>query len=163
MMSRSRFGWNDSTNMIVVEESIWEKHVKVDPNARTMHFKSFPFYLLWCDIFGKDRATGEHAQDCHDTAKSLLNNNNVATNDYVPRGFDTDFQIFGDEDEFISICQPKGSAMKSISTSKKRKSTETSTDDKIGDEYDTSEARKLFCLPNDARVEMVRMMLSGPS
>ncbi|PIN09962.1 hypothetical protein CDL12_17451 [Handroanthus impetiginosus] len=131
MMSRSGFGWNDSTNIIVVEDSVWEKHVKVDPNVRTMRFKLFPFYPSWCDIFGKDRAIGEHSQDCHDTAESLLNNNNVATNDYVPSGFDTNFQIFGDEDEFMSICQPEGSAMKSASTSKKRKFTETSTDDKF--------------------------------
>ncbi|PIM99584.1 hypothetical protein CDL12_27921 [Handroanthus impetiginosus] len=116
----------------------------------------------------------------------------------------------------MSICQPDGSAMKFASTSKKRKSTKTSNDDKfsnmmhifcdriecrlggiakrIGYEYDTFEAQKavydalggftelnvslkiwvtkqlvnngqemdlFFSLPNDARVEMVRMMLSG--
>ncbi|PIN24849.1 hypothetical protein CDL12_02430 [Handroanthus impetiginosus] len=203
MMLRSGFGWNDSTTMIVVEDSVWDNYVKIDPNARTMRFKSFPFYPSWCDIFGKDKATGEHAQDCQDVVESLLNNGNVGVDDYVPSGFDTNFQL-------------QGSAMKSASTSKKRKSTETSNDDKffdmmhsfcnrtksylgeiakrIGYEYDTSEARKavydalgglikltmsqkiwvvkqlvnngkdmdlFFSLPNDARAEMVRMMLSG--
>ncbi|PIM99806.1 hypothetical protein CDL12_27693 [Handroanthus impetiginosus] len=208
VMSRSGFGWNDTTNMIVVEDSVWDNYVKVDPNARTMRFKSFPFYPSWCDIFGKDRATGEHAQNCQDAADSLLNNNNV--------GGDIMCLVFGEEEEFMSICQPKGSAMKSASTSKKRKSTETSNDNKffdmmnsfcdrteshlgeiakrMGYEYDASEARKavydalgdlteltmsqkiwvakqlvnnskdmdlFFSLPNDARAEMVRIMLSG--
>ncbi|PIN18452.1 hypothetical protein CDL12_08875 [Handroanthus impetiginosus] len=203
MISHSGFGWNDSANMIVVEDSVWDNYVKVDPNVRTMRFKSFPFYPSWCDIFGKDRATGEHAQDCQDTAESLLNNNNVEVDDYVPSGFDTNFQ-------------PEGSAMKPASTSKKRKSVETSNDDKffdmmhsfcdrteshvgeiakrIGYKYDASKARKavynalgglteltmsqkiwvakqlvkngkdmdlFFSLPNDARAEMVRMILSG--
>ncbi|PIN25060.1 hypothetical protein CDL12_02195 [Handroanthus impetiginosus] len=171
MISRSGFGWNDSTNMIVVEDSIWDNCIKVDPNARIMRFKLFPFY-----------------PSCSD--------------DYVPSGFDTNFQVFGEEEEFMSICQPEGSAMKSASTSKKRKSKKTSNDDKffdmmhsfcdrtksrlgeiakrIGYEYDASEARKavqkiwvekqlvnngkdmdlFFSLPNDARAEMVRMMLS---
>ncbi|PIN18428.1 hypothetical protein CDL12_08902 [Handroanthus impetiginosus] len=202
--------------MIVVDDSVWDNYVKVNPNARTMRFKSCPFYPSWCDIFGKDRATGEHAKDCQDAANSLLNNDNAGADDYVPSGFDTNFHVFGEEEEFMSVCQPEGSAMKSASTSKKRKSTETSNDDKffdmmhsfcdrteshlgeiakkIGYEYDASEARKavydalgglteltmsqkiwvakqlvnngkdmdlFFSLPNDARVEMVRMMLSG--
>ncbi|PIN22323.1 hypothetical protein CDL12_04965 [Handroanthus impetiginosus] len=135
MMSHSGFGWNDSTNMIVVEDSVWDNYVKVlshnyvvDPNARTMRFKLFPFYPSWCDIFGKDRATGKHAQDCQDAAESLFNNNNVGADGYVPSGFDTNFQVFGEEEEFMSICQPKESRLGEIAKG-------------IGYEYDASEAR----------------------
>ncbi|PIN11254.1 hypothetical protein CDL12_16146 [Handroanthus impetiginosus] len=172
MMSRSGFGWNESTNMIIVEDSIW-------------------------DNYGKK-------------------NDNTEAGEYVPSGFDTNFQIFGDDEEFMSVCQPQESGMKSRSSSKKRKSIETSTDEKffemmnnfcdrtesclgnivkrIGYEYDVSEARKavydalgglpdltmtqkiwvakrlvnngkdmnlFFSLPNEARAEMVRMMLDG--
>ncbi|PIN01430.1 hypothetical protein CDL12_26062 [Handroanthus impetiginosus] len=143
------FGWNESTNMIIIEDSIWDNYVKVDPNARTMRYKSFPLYLSWCEIFGKDRATSEHAEDCTDAADD---------------GFDTNFQIFVDGEEFMSVYQPQESGMKTGSSSKKRKSTEMSTDNKffemmnnfcdrtesrlsdiakrIGYEYDVSEARK---------------------
>ena len=192
------------------------KILQVDPNARTMRYKSFPLYPSWCEIFGKDRATGEHAEDCNDAADELQKNDNTEAGEYVPSGFDTNFQIFGDDEEFMSVCQPQESGMKSGSSSKKRKSTETSTDDKffemmnnfcdrtesrlgdiakrIGYEYDVSEARKavykalgglpeltmtqkiwvakrlvnngkdmdlFFSLPNEARAEMVRMMLDG--
>ncbi|PIN19207.1 hypothetical protein CDL12_08117 [Handroanthus impetiginosus] len=172
MMSRSGFGWNKSMNMIIVENSIWDNYVK--------------------------------------------KNDNTEAGEYVPSGFDTDFQIFGDDEEFMSVYQPQKSGMNSGSSSKKRKSTETSIDDKffemmnnfcdrtksrlgdiakrIGYEYDVSEACKVvyealgglpdltmtqkiwvakrlvnngkdmdlfFSLPNEARAEMVQMMLDG--
>ncbi|PIN19718.1 hypothetical protein CDL12_07602 [Handroanthus impetiginosus] len=153
MMSRSGFGWNESTNMIIIEDSIWDNNVK-----------SFPLYPSWCEIFGKDRATGEHAEDFNDAADELQKNDNTEAGEYVPSGFDTNFQIFGDDEEFMSVCQPQESGMQSRSSSKKRKSTKTSTDDKffemmnnfcdrtksrlgdiakrIGYEYDVSEVRK---------------------
>ncbi|KAK4434860.1 hypothetical protein Salat_0648900 [Sesamum alatum] len=32
---------------------------KVDPSARTMRYKSWPFFPAWREIFGKDRAVGD--------------------------------------------------------------------------------------------------------
>ncbi|PIN23479.1 hypothetical protein CDL12_03796 [Handroanthus impetiginosus] len=183
MISRSGFGWNESTNIIIVEDSIWDNYVKVDPNARTMRYKSFPLYPSWYKIFGKDRATGEHIEDCNDAADELQKNNNTEADEYMPRGFDTNFQIFGDDEEFISVCQPHESESGLGDIAKR-----------IGYEYDVSEARKavyetlgglpdltmtqkiwvakrlvnngkdmdlFFSLPNEARAEMVRMMLDA--
>lgn len=36
---------------------------QLDSNARTMRFKSWPHYDAWKEIFGKDRANGESAED----------------------------------------------------------------------------------------------------
>ncbi|GFP96662.1 hypothetical protein PHJA_001810300 [Phtheirospermum japonicum] len=36
-----------------------------------MRFKSWPLYGDWCDIFGKDRATGENAQRFADAVDEL--------------------------------------------------------------------------------------------
>lgn len=36
---------------------------QLDPNARLMRHKSWPYYEDWKEIFGKDRATGENAED----------------------------------------------------------------------------------------------------
>ncbi|KAI3469109.1 hypothetical protein Pfo_025772 [Paulownia fortunei] len=47
-------------------DEVWEKYVKMDVNARTIKFKSYPFYNSWCEIFGKDRAIGENAEDYND-------------------------------------------------------------------------------------------------
>ncbi|PIN10557.1 hypothetical protein CDL12_16850 [Handroanthus impetiginosus] len=172
MMSRSGFGWNESMNIIIVEDSIWDNYVK-----------SFPLYPSWYEIFGKDRATGEHVEDCNDAADELQKNNNTKADEYMPRGFDTNFQIFGDDEEFISVCQPQESESCLGDIAKR-----------IGYEYDVSEARKtvyetlgglpdltmtqkiwvakrlvnngkdmdlFFSLPNEARAEMLRMMLDA--
>ncbi|GFP98739.1 hypothetical protein PHJA_002017800 [Phtheirospermum japonicum] len=39
-----------------------------------MRYKSWPFFKDWCDIFGKDRATGENAQGLVDAVNEVLNN-----------------------------------------------------------------------------------------
>ncbi|GFP88504.1 hypothetical protein PHJA_000994100 [Phtheirospermum japonicum] len=69
MQSRSGFGWNDTSNTITVDkEEIWSDYIKFDPHAKTMRYKTWPFFKDWIDIFGKDRATGEHAQGFADAA-----------------------------------------------------------------------------------------------
>ncbi|KAL0385654.1 UNVERIFIED_CONTAM: hypothetical protein Sradi_2959700 [Sesamum radiatum] len=69
MLTRSGFGWNDATNMVVVDDDVWENYVKVDPFVKNMRLKSFPFYPAWCEVFGKDRATGEFAEDIGDVTQ----------------------------------------------------------------------------------------------
>ncbi|KAK6130956.1 hypothetical protein DH2020_035304 [Rehmannia glutinosa] len=74
MMRKSGFGWDDSNNQIIVkEDAIWNDYVNTDANANTMRYKSWPMYKEWCDIFGKDRATGENAEVFHDVIQEILN------------------------------------------------------------------------------------------
>ncbi|KAK6127787.1 hypothetical protein DH2020_038496 [Rehmannia glutinosa] len=74
MMRKSKFGWDDSNNQIIVkEDAIWNDYVKTDANAKTMRYKSWPMYKEWCDIFGKDRATGENVEVIHDVIQEVLN------------------------------------------------------------------------------------------
>ncbi|KAG8369564.1 hypothetical protein BUALT_Bualt14G0026500 [Buddleja alternifolia] len=57
-----------------------------------MRFKSWPLYLAWCEIFGKDRAMGENAESFDDAHIDLVNNDKgetkmsakEATRDYKP-------------------------------------------------------------------------------
>ncbi|KAH6824033.1 hypothetical protein C2S53_000099 [Perilla frutescens var. hirtella] len=73
IVSRSGFGWNDNTHTIKVDnDQIWENYVKTDSNARTMHYKPWPLYKDWCEIFGKDRAMGEHVEAFADVVQDLL-------------------------------------------------------------------------------------------
>ena len=37
--------------------------MQIDARAKGLRYKTFPFYKDWCEIFGKDRATGENAVD----------------------------------------------------------------------------------------------------
>ncbi|PIN11094.1 hypothetical protein CDL12_16310 [Handroanthus impetiginosus] len=154
MMSRSGFGWNESTNMIIVEDSIWDTYVK-----------SFPLYPLWCEIFGKDRAAGEHTEDCNDAADELQKNDNTEAGEYVPNGFDTNFQIFGDDEEFIigyeydvsEVCKAVYEALgrlPNVTMTQKIWVAKRSVNN--GKDMDL-----FFSLLNEARAEMVRMMLDG--
>ncbi|KAL0342583.1 UNVERIFIED_CONTAM: hypothetical protein Scaly_1920900 [Sesamum calycinum] len=56
ILARSGFGWNETTQTIVVSDEI-------NPSAKTLRFKSFPYYPTWTEIFRKDRATREQAED----------------------------------------------------------------------------------------------------
>ncbi|KAL8501761.1 hypothetical protein ACS0TY_021036 [Phlomoides rotata] len=58
MLSNSGIGLNSTTYRIDALPEVWEAHLKVDPTARSLKNKTFPFYSDWCDIFGNDRATG---------------------------------------------------------------------------------------------------------
>lgn len=47
--------------------------LKVDPNASKVRSKPWPHYDAWKMIFGKDRATGENAEDVMDVVNQLFN------------------------------------------------------------------------------------------
>ncbi|KAL8533447.1 hypothetical protein ACS0TY_009727 [Phlomoides rotata] len=73
LLSKSGIGWDSSTNTIdVVDEAVWDAHKRADPGVKTMRYKSWPYYDHWVNIFGKDRATGEHAVDAMDFVNELL-------------------------------------------------------------------------------------------
>ncbi|KAI8534235.1 hypothetical protein RHMOL_Rhmol10G0073800 [Rhododendron molle] len=60
----SGFGWNYTTNSIVVDdENVWKEYEKSNTKAKGLNGKSFPMYESWQFLFGKDRATGEMAED----------------------------------------------------------------------------------------------------
>ncbi|KAH6801342.1 hypothetical protein C2S52_001806 [Perilla frutescens var. hirtella] len=152
MVSRSGFDWNDSTHTIEVDnDQIWENYVKTDSNARTMRYKPWPFYKDWCEIFGKDRATGEHAEAFADVVHDLLHKSQdspYASNDneYDP------FTYLNEESEAapddMSIHgEGTGSSAKVTSKgkSKKRKVVD-SIDDRFIDLMTT------FCEKTDSRL-----------
>ncbi|KAL8468579.1 hypothetical protein ACS0TY_031683 [Phlomoides rotata] len=72
VLSKTGIGWNCTTNTI--DEGAWEAQQKVDPHLKGMRYKSWPYYLQWQDIFGKDRATGENAMDAIDIVNEFLRN-----------------------------------------------------------------------------------------
>ncbi|XP_057777354.1 uncharacterized protein LOC130995883 [Salvia miltiorrhiza] len=54
-----------------------EQIVKCDPNARLMRYKPWPMLGDWKEVFGKDRATGEHAEDLMDTVNDMQRRENL--------------------------------------------------------------------------------------
>ncbi|KAL8539188.1 hypothetical protein ACS0TY_000986 [Phlomoides rotata] len=57
MLGVSGIGLNSTTFHIDALPEVWAAHIKVDPTARGLQKKTFPFYADWCEIFGNDRAT----------------------------------------------------------------------------------------------------------
>ncbi|KAG8375075.1 hypothetical protein BUALT_Bualt10G0062500 [Buddleja alternifolia] len=185
MLSRSGFGWNDSSHALNIQSE------DTDNDARTMRHKSWPLYKDWCEIFGKDRATGENGE----AFAEELNNADLA--------------------QSMSECCGGSSASQKSKSSRKRKTTDDDYDSfmptlaafcdkfdarladiskRIGFEHGALKSRKtifealgsitwldmeqkiyvsnilventknmdlFFSLPNDAGAAMVRMMLEG--
>lgn len=94
-----------------------------DPSARSMRYKSWPHYHHWCEIFGKDRATGENAEDFNTADKDQLNVNDIELDG------NTNDSIFAEEND-ISVCQPASSSTGKRSKSKRKRQVD-STDEKL--------------------------------
>ncbi|KAL0411122.1 UNVERIFIED_CONTAM: hypothetical protein Slati_3701900 [Sesamum latifolium] len=88
MMSKSGFGWDESTCMVTIEENdkdVWDNYVKLDPHAKSMRYKSWPFFPAWREIFGKDRAAGDEVNDTDGAASEIRQERNKTTdNCYIP-------------------------------------------------------------------------------
>ncbi|GFY91385.1 hypothetical protein Acr_07g0015810 [Actinidia rufa] len=108
MQKLSGFSWDHDTNSIVVDsKDVWEEYVKFHPKASGMNGRAFPMFQSWQLLFGKDRATGEMAEDpaeirvdaCDDaTHQPSQEESYVGTNDcYIPRYTDGRF-VFGGTD-----------------------------------------------------------------
>ncbi|GFY82617.1 hypothetical protein Acr_02g0008570 [Actinidia rufa] len=112
MRKLSGFSWNHDTHSVIVDsEDVWDEYVKFHPKASGMNGRVFPMFLSWQLLFGKDRATGEMAEDAAEIMEdasddvshqpsyeeSFVGNNEF----YIPRYTDGRF-VFGGAD-FIDL------------------------------------------------------------
>ncbi|GER44505.1 transcriptional factor B3 family protein [Striga asiatica] len=86
--SNSSFGWSEVTKSFSCDDKVWTAWLKVDPHAKSLRNKSFPYINEWAEIFGKDRATGENAQGFEDAANDVpqqdMQNTPDSENEEVP-------------------------------------------------------------------------------
>ncbi|KAK9116242.1 hypothetical protein Sjap_015189 [Stephania japonica] len=73
--SSSGFGFNSTSNMVVVENDVWDDYLAKYQDAKQWHSKSFIHYEKCCIIFGNDRVTEEDAFDVVDAVEELGGNN----------------------------------------------------------------------------------------
>ncbi|KAL6555508.1 hypothetical protein OROHE_007180 [Orobanche hederae] len=60
----SGFSWDHASSMILAEsKELWDSLRKSGKEVDKLRGNAFPYYEDWCEIFGKDRATGEKACD----------------------------------------------------------------------------------------------------
>ncbi|KAL0303182.1 UNVERIFIED_CONTAM: hypothetical protein Sradi_6186300 [Sesamum radiatum] len=147
MMDRSGFGWNETTNSIDGQDEVFENFAKIDPFGKTLRYKSFPYYAQWCEVFGKDRATGERGVD---PIVAPRNTGNTSRNDrsesvpvspeyYVPT---PDPSLYGDDSEFLNSFASANapvhvdrSETERVS-SRKRKMVASEIDDKFDEKFE---------------------------
>ncbi|KAG6384058.1 hypothetical protein SASPL_156146 [Salvia splendens] len=60
-----------ANHKIDCDDEMWRQIVKNDPNARFIRGKSWPYYDAWKEIFGKDRANGEGAEDILEAVNNI--------------------------------------------------------------------------------------------
>ncbi|KAG8380696.1 hypothetical protein BUALT_Bualt06G0042800 [Buddleja alternifolia] len=119
-----------------VDDAAWETACKNEPNARTMRYKSWPYYDSWCEVFGKDRANGTGAEDFHDAPNGVLHNesqpqtpNDVLHNESQPQtplgpnleDMDTTYTPGVEEVGTTSFCQAGSSSTTKQAKKGKRK------------------------------------------
>ncbi|KAL0319726.1 UNVERIFIED_CONTAM: hypothetical protein Sradi_5234100 [Sesamum radiatum] len=169
MLGRSGFGWNDATNMVVVDDDVvWDNYIKIDPFAKSMRLKSFPFYLAWCEVFGKDRAMGEYAKDIANATKPCSDADKCKTSDYyIPTMGSPNNNAFFADDDFISSFYPMGTDVQNdessskIGSGKKRKKGLTDLDARYIESIDRFVDRAHMSLPDDEKAELNHMMFDG--
>ncbi|KAL6537805.1 hypothetical protein OROMI_025448 [Orobanche minor] len=60
----SGFNWDHPSSMVTVEtQELWDALRKNGTDVDKIRGNAFPYYEDWCEIFGKDRATGKKACD----------------------------------------------------------------------------------------------------
>ncbi|KAL8535966.1 hypothetical protein ACS0TY_011568 [Phlomoides rotata] len=110
--------------MIKIEdEGVWDNCRWTDPHVKGLRYKTWPYYPLWIEIFGKDIATGENAVDPIDIINELYRSGMDQEGDprekcvpLTPDGLEKD-------DNFIS--KPTDPHLNSMARGKKRKIVDT--------------------------------------
>ncbi|KAL8513397.1 hypothetical protein ACS0TY_012745 [Phlomoides rotata] len=114
LLSKSGIGWNSTTNTIdVLDETVWDAQKKIDPKVVSMRHKSWPYYESWLDIFGKDRATGEHVADPIDIVNELMRNE-IEEEGETGMKIDAETKDNGQVARDASVCKPSGSGLNTI-------------------------------------------------
>ncbi|KAK6796261.1 hypothetical protein RDI58_003962 [Solanum bulbocastanum] len=73
LKDRSGLGFQYSDRTIIIDDpKEWDKFLKDEPGASNMNTKKWPLFADWKEIFGNDRATGEHAEGPLDAVEDIL-------------------------------------------------------------------------------------------
>ncbi|KAK1566721.1 hypothetical protein Q3G72_003358 [Acer saccharum] len=109
----SGFGWDTERKTVTVEKPVWDVYSQSHKKATPFKLKSFPYYYELSMIFGKDRATGQHAETPADVEEQLQNEEG----DYNPDDYASTEDVNNASDNNVDI--------QFVSKASKRKSTMT--------------------------------------
>ncbi|KAG8364017.1 hypothetical protein BUALT_Bualt19G0082500 [Buddleja alternifolia] len=121
--------WNSTTKMIETDsDEQWEAAYKTEPTTRSMRWKSWPYYDSWCEIFGKDQANGNGAEDFHDAFVGVINTETETQPQTPPatnlEDVDTPETPLVEEVATTPVCEPGSSTTTKPARKGKRKVSE---------------------------------------
>ncbi|KAL7178045.1 hypothetical protein ACSBR2_031245 [Camellia fascicularis] len=122
MLNISGFRWDDEQKMVLVHsDDVWQNYVRRVPDAKGMRNRPFPFYEDWLILFGKDRATGELAEDPADAVTAMEKEDANATTEEGEQSPVEQFSMnMGDTDYSMSTASNVSNRADSTKTAKKR-------------------------------------------
>ncbi|XP_073019157.1 uncharacterized protein [Primulina eburnea] len=153
LLSKSGVGWNDTDNTIDVTDETWESILKVctlkyfelklkmctqysfasclmqhDPSFRAMRHKQWMHFNDWGEIFGNDRAIGEHSKNFENALQQVLKLGEDNPNkEFI--GETRTFIPFDGADDSISETHTPTSKTNAGTSSKSKKKKHTSDHD----------------------------------
>ncbi|KZV42608.1 hypothetical protein F511_19946 [Dorcoceras hygrometricum] len=120
LLGKSGVGWNDTDNTVEETDETWDTIIKADPTFRSIRHKKWTYYPDWCEIFGNDRASGEHSQTFENALKDVLKIHDDDPNE-IHFGDAFACNTSHGEDDSISETHTPSSKPNIATTSKKRK------------------------------------------
>ncbi|KAK4708724.1 hypothetical protein R3W88_029649 [Solanum pinnatisectum] len=101
LKGRSGLGFQYSDGTIIIDDpKEWDKFLKDEPGASNMNTKKWPLFADWEEIFGKDKATGEHAEGPLDAVENILKSRTSG----LSTDMSLEFLINVDDDEYEDEC-----------------------------------------------------------
>ncbi|TXG62851.1 hypothetical protein EZV62_009845 [Acer yangbiense] len=95
----SGFGWDTERKTVTAEKPVWDAYIQSHKEAAPFKLKSFPYYDELSMIFGKDRATGQHAETPADVEEQLQNEGG----DYNPDDYASTEDVNNASDNNVDI------------------------------------------------------------
>ncbi|KZV50983.1 hypothetical protein F511_15226 [Dorcoceras hygrometricum] len=120
LLGKSGVGCNDTDNTVEATDETWETILKADSSFRSMRHKQWTHFPGWFEIFGNDRATGEHSQTFENSLKDVLKLHDDVP-DEIQFADAFAFNVSHGEDDSISETHTPSSKPNVATTSKKRK------------------------------------------
>ncbi|KAL7264110.1 hypothetical protein ACSBR1_002125 [Camellia fascicularis] len=107
--------------VLVDSDDVWQNYVRRVPDAKGMQNRPFPFYEDWLILFGKDRATGELAEDPADAVTAMEKEDANATTEEGEQSPVEQFSMnMGDTDYSMTTAGNVPNSADSTKTGKKR-------------------------------------------
>ncbi|XP_062085355.1 uncharacterized protein At2g29880-like [Humulus lupulus] len=119
----SGLGWDPDKKMVTVEKPVWDAYLQSHKEAAPFKNKMFPYYEDLCTIFGRDRATGKHAETLANVEENEKEDNaNVDEDNF--NFFDTMGNTYAENGESMSFSQaqngPRAPPTQSDGSSKRK-------------------------------------------